>query len=421
MQDIHQKMEIKKVSGKNCLARRFNSIALLFLALLWLSCNKAINDPLPPVSDGSVYPNLIQSNDGSLFMIWTNEKEKYSSIVFSEFNGRAWSDPVLIFESNSLFVNWADFPSIFHAGGDSLIVHWLQKSASGTFDYNIQLSFSTDRGKSWSNPMIVNQDGGKKGEHGFLSFFTGHNQTVGFTWLDGRQMGEYNMATHSMGDMALYQSSLKNGALTSEHILDSRVCECCPTDAVSIPEGALIAYRDRSDKEIRNIYTIRIIDGKTQKPVLVHDDNWFISGCPVNGPALSSDGEHIAVAWFTSPDKTPQVNVALSDDSGQSFQAPIQVDETLPIGRVDVEWIDDNRLFITWVRGLEVGAELCGRIVTKEGELGQVNILANMEGGRGSGYPIMTKYNDALFLAWTQPKSPTTIKTQWIHINELFF
>jgi len=393
---------------------------IIVLSLFWISCSGYDEYPLPPVSDGSQYPNIVSTNDGSLFMIWTIENDDNASIVFSEFDGKGWSNPSSIFSSDSLFVNWADFPSIFHAGGDSLIVHWLQKSASGTFDYNVKISFSPDRGKTWSKPIIPHRDQ-LKGEHGFLSFYKGKDQQIGFTWLDGRHMGEYDIKTHTMGDMALYQSNLANGELTHEHILDKRVCECCPTDAVSISGGTLIVYRDRSEKEIRNINVVRIMDGIAQNPVTVHDDNWFIPGCPVNGPVLAVENNHVAVAWFTSPDKIPQINVVFSSDGAQTFSDPIRVDNSEPIGRVDLEWINDKQIIISWIEVNDSGAILSTRTVHIDGSLGALNLISDLEFGRGTGYPIMSRFNESLFFTWTNPAKPSLIESRWIKLNDLLF
>jgi len=66
------------------------------------------------------------------------------------------------------------------------------------------------------------------------------------------------------------------------------------------PEGPIVAYRDRSDTEIRDIYVSRSVGSNWSQPVAVHRDNWQIAACPVNGPALSADGTAVALAWFTA-------------------------------------------------------------------------------------------------------------------------
>jgi hypothetical protein len=228
------------------------------------------------------------------------------ALQWSEFSKGTWTESQSITASDPYFVNWADFPSIYQVDGDNLVAHWLQKSGKAPFDYNVQISHSTDRGKSWSKSVIPHGDMDPKGEHGFLSFFQQQDESVGFVWLDGRHMGAYDPVTHTMGDMALYRSSMNNGQLGPEIMIDSRTCECCPTSAIRTDNSVLIAYRDRSEKEIRNINIIRYADGKWFDPYPVYDDNWLIGGCPVNGPMLAEYGNNVAIAWYTSPNKHPQ-------------------------------------------------------------------------------------------------------------------
>jgi hypothetical protein len=180
-----------------------NRIILIIGVLLFIiSCNAPLEFPLPSFFQGSKYPNMIKSNDGSLFILWTSESDTTSSVIFSEFMQNKWTEPSIIFSSNSLMVNWADFPSIFKSNGDTLFAHCLEKSSAETFDYHILLSYSIDRGKSWSTPLKVNRDQKNKGEHGFLSFYPSKNG-VGIAWLDGRHMGEYNSVNDIPGDFAL--------------------------------------------------------------------------------------------------------------------------------------------------------------------------------------------------------------------------
>ena len=50
-------------------------------------------------------------------------------------------------------------------------------------------------------------------------------------------------------------------------------------------DGPLVAFRDRSNQEIRDIHVARVEQGKWTEAVPVHADNWRIEACPVNGPA----------------------------------------------------------------------------------------------------------------------------------------
>ena len=68
------------------------------------------------------------------------------------------------------FVNWADVPSVVRLADRTLAAHWLQKSGSDTYAYDVRLSFSRDDGNTWT-PSITPHHDGTKTEHGFASLF----------------------------------------------------------------------------------------------------------------------------------------------------------------------------------------------------------------------------------------------------------
>ena len=104
----------------------------------------------------------------------------------------------------------------------------------------------------------------------------------------------------------------------------------------------MLAYRGRSNADVRDIKVIRLDHGDWTKPVVVHADGWQIHGCPVNGPAIDAMGDVVAVAWFTGADDTQRVNVAFSQDGGKSFGRPIAIDEGAPRGRGGITILPDG-------------------------------------------------------------------------------
>ncbi len=40
-----------------------------------------------------------------------------------------------------------------------IVVHWPEMSAEGTYDYDVRISYSKDRGKTWSEPISPHRDG----------------------------------------------------------------------------------------------------------------------------------------------------------------------------------------------------------------------------------------------------------------------
>src|SRR5205814_10730752 len=104
----------------------------------------------------------------------------------------------------------------------------------------------------------------------------------------------------------------------------------------------IVAYRNRSAEEARDIYVTRFTGDAWTVPARVHDDGWTIDGCPVNGPAISASGRNVVVAWFTAPKDEGQSFIAFSRDAGRTFSAPVRVDDGGSLGRVDVEQLADG-------------------------------------------------------------------------------
>ena len=375
------------------------------------SCEKQ-SFPLPPISINSKYPNLTETDRG-LAIVWYEPIVEGHALKWSEFNGRSWSKPVIVTTGEEYFINWADFPSIFYNGKNHLVVHWLEKNGDGTYDYVVKVSQSFDRGRSWSRPIIPHKDN-KLGEHGFVSFFNASNNKVGLVWLDGRNMmGEEH--GHGYGQMNLYSTTIdKNGILGEEILLDDRVCECCPTSAVNIENDILVAYRDRSLSEIRNINLVRWNNSSWQKPHSLHNDNWKIAGCPVNGPKLAVIGNNVAAVWYTSPNENPIIYISFSKDGGKKFNSPIRIDNGNPIGRVDCIWLDSDRVLVSWMEMGEKSTNVIFSTVYIENHKGSSKIVTQILPGRSSGHPVISRYRQNIFLAWTEENK---IQSKWIHVN----
>jgi len=259
------------------------------------------------------------------------------ALVFSKLENEKWSTPKTIATGSDWFVNWADFPSLvaYEDEGKTLAAHWLQKRAEGTYDYDVHIAQSKDGGDTWSSSFIPHRDS-IAAEHGFVSMLPTSDNKIFATWLDGRNTkGEgHEEDSHGHGHhgaMTLRTAVFdENGKLSEEAELDNRICDCCQTSAAMTDDGVIVAYRDRSEKEIRDISIVRKVNGKWTTPKPVFNDNWLIAGCPVNGPALAANGKNVAIAWFTMSEEKPQVKVAFSDDSGANFSEPIRIDEGNP-------------------------------------------------------------------------------------------
>jgi hypothetical protein len=382
--------------------------AVIGLCLLSTSGSAQVRELPSPAGPGSGQPNLAVSPGGRVYLSWIERiGEGRFSLRFAVKEDGGWSEARVIAEGANWFVNWADFPSMAVLPDGSLAAHWLVKSSPGTFDYDVTISRSFDGGKTWGRPFVPHRDG-VKAEHGFVSLFAAQDGALSAVWLDGREMkpgdGGHD-GGHGHGDMTLrYVKVKRDGTLTDKAALDTRVCECCQTSAAMTAEGPVVVYRDRSEREVRDISIVRLRGGKWSAPRPVFEDNWQINGCPVNGPAVAARGRRVAVAWYTAAGDRPRVKLAFSDDAGKSFGAPVGVDGGNPVGRVDVLLLDDGGAAVCWLERVPGGGEVRVRRVGPDGTGGQAVTVSASGTARSNGFPQMARAGDKLIFAWTGPR-----------------
>jgi hypothetical protein len=350
-----------------------------------------------PAAEESLTPFLAGSPTG-LHLSWLEKTAEGHRLRYSSWNGTRFSTPSTIRASDRFFANWADFSSVLPFAEDRLAAHWLEKSAAGTYEYDVFVSISDDGGKTWSSGKKLHGDE-TLSEHGFVSLA---READGFraVWLDGRSFKK----DAPDNEMALFSARFDGTAIVEETPLDSRVCECCQTAMAAIPGGFFVAYRDRSQDEIRDIGTVRFASGKWSEPRTIVNDGWHLTGCPVNGPQVASDGNRLALAWFTASRDDPRVQVVFSEDGGETFGAPVRVDSGQVLGRVDVELLGQDAV-VTWLARATRGGEILARRISPSGGGSEAITIARTAADRASGFPRMSSYQGALYVAWTENSS----------------
>ena len=390
----------------------------ILISFLFLSGCARDFESIPSAQSGSKFPRITSSKSEHLTASWFEQVDHLNwSVMGSVYSNDTWTEPFEISKDSSFFVNWADFPSLNKISDDTLVAHWLKKSGAGTYDYDIHLSFSYDNGLSWSKSEIPHTTT-TKGEHGFVSISIG-DKKHDLVWLDGREM-LMEHGNNEYGQMNLYHREFtNNGELGSEYLIDPKVCECCPTSSVLFEDTLVVAYRDRSDEEIRDIYIARKTGDTWEPSYPVHNDGWKIAGCPVNGPMLSIRSNQIAIAWYTAANDKAKVYVAYSDDLGKTFSNPIRVDNGMPLGRVDLEWINDDEVLVSWIESSEQSSNIVVRKVKNDLTIREGIVVAEVSKGRISGYPQMEILKDQILFAWTEISTKTSVASKWIPLSKI--
>lgn len=377
----------------------------------------AIESLPTPAGTPSAQPQLTVEGE-RVILSWIERDGARATLKFAERAASGWSAARTVVSGDDFFVNWADVPSVRALGGGRLAAHWLQKSGPGTYAYDVRLAFSSDGGRSWSAPVSPHHDGTPT-EHGFASLYQAPGAGLGLVWLDGRAMKPDAGHGHGGGDMSLRAAVFgEDGVQRSEVVVDDRVCECCPTAAAQTSEGILVAYRNRSADEVRDIFVSRLVSGAWTPPVPVHEDGWRIPGCPVNGPAVSASGRRVALAWFTVQEDRGRAFVAFSADAGRTFAPPVRVDDAMAIGRLDVELLDDGGAAVGWVEHAGERSQFRVRRIQPDGTRSASIVVAGLASGRTSGYPRLARHGRDLLFAWTEAGPASRVVTARAQLSE---
>ena len=380
----------------------FRSIVCAAVMLCFSAALAQTRELQSPAAPGSGQPNLSTAPDGRVYLSWLDRLgEGRFALRFAIKEKSGWSAPRTVAEGANWFVNWADFPSLIVLPDGSLAAHWLAKSSSGKFSYDVMVARSFDGGKTWTRPLTPHRDGTPT-EHGFVSLFPAPDGSLAAVWLDGREMKGEDSHSGEHGNMTLrYATIRRDDSLADEAVIDAKVCECCQTSAALTSAGPVVVYRDRSDEEVRDISIVRLQRGKWSAPQTIHRDNWRLNGCPVNGPAVAAAGKQVAVAWFTAVSNTPRVQLAFSNDAGETFGAPVTIDDGNPAGRVDVLLLRDGSALVCWLEKLPDGGAVRVRRVRPEGRKETSLTVAPSGTARSNGFPQMARSADSVIFAWT--------------------
>jgi prepilin-type processing-associated H-X9-DG protein len=387
---------------------RRSSIVLAAIVIATVACGRtrAISwpptvTPLPSPATGDTFEPQLTMSDRGVILSWVERAGKTSRLKFAERTDDGWTTPIEVASGDDWFLSYADVPAVHRMPNGTLLATWQQQTDEFIEATNLRLTYSTDGGKTWS-PSFLPHDDVQKVQHGFPTFVDAPGGGVNVLWLDGRNTA-YDFDNPNKAAMQLRAATFDGGwKKTADLEVDPRVCECCPTTAVMTADGILAAYRDRSEKEVRDIAVSRFENGKWSAPVHVHADNWEIEACPVNGPMLAANGRNVVVAWFTAVSGQGQAFAAFSNDAGRTWGAPIRLDDAASIGRVGLTMLEDGSAIATWVEVEARRGQFRARRIEPSGAKSAPITIAAVAGTPSSGYPRVALRGNELLFAWTE-------------------
>lgn len=358
-----------------------NNKTLAALCLFTAITNSSFADQ---IIEGATTPAL-SVNNNQLIVSYQSESDNHTSLVV---HNLSTNQQQTIARGNNWFVNWADFPKI--ATNESHWVTWyLEHSSDGQYAYDIMLMQSFDAGITWTDPIKLHNDN-TNAEHGFASIVA-HDQQFTIAWLDGRNTQSTGHQHHGgPGAMTVRSATINSdGSISDRRELDAKTCDCCQTAVFRHDGESLVAYRDRSDEEIRDTSIVR--SAPNTEPEQWSEDGWQINGCPVNGPTGFSLEQAYVVSYTAA---NSQGEVYLTSPSGERVML-----STNSIGRLDSVVYEDIA-YISFIESRDDDTYV--KIVAFDGEsLKSLPERISMGSSRASGFPQIEAFNGQLVVATT--------------------
>ncbi len=363
-----------------------------------------------PGGPGSAQPRISVGAEGVPVMSWLEPDGDAAVLRYSTFTAGAFGAPRELVRGDDLMVNWADLPSVLPITREVWAAHWLKLDPSSPGAYHVATAVSNDGGVSWGAPVQLNDDSAAA-EHGFVELFA-WNDAIGAFWLDGRALAEWSFDEPDklLGTSLRVARLDSSGAVVEREIVDELVCDCCQPDHAMTSSGPVVAYRDRTPEEIRDVVVRRFAGGRWQDAVAAGADDWHIEGCPVNGPKIAAAGARVGVAWFTAPEGAPRVRFAWSTDGAATFEPALDIDGAGSFGQVGLLLDRDGRAVVSWWRAAEGGGtDLALRTVARDGTLGDLRVVAHSAEAQPVDVPQLVAIGDELLVAWTSLEAEGTV------------
>jgi hypothetical protein len=355
-----------------------------------------------PSGAESLQAHWATASDGSPLLSWLEKSKDGSlSLRYSIRRGGQWSEPRTVVAHRQFFRQPAESPSVISFANGSLLAEWVELPPASGEAENLYVSASKN-GIQWTTPVMAHRDKSPV-QHALASMTASGDSEASLVWLEALK-GED-------APSALKRTVVSSdGQVVKEETLDSDVCTCCPTSIVRTAKGLLVAYRDHSPQDIRDIAIVRFENSRWLPSKILNPDKWEINACPVNGAAAAARENRVAIAWYTEAQDAPRTQLAMSSDGGATFSMPIRISTGNSFGHTSVVLDDHGNAIVSWLEeGSGDGVRLLVRQVTTAGVAGPVVEVAK-GAQRSIGYPRLLQVANETWIGWGNSGS-TKIQT----------
>jgi hypothetical protein len=262
----------------------------------------------------------------------------------------------------------------------------------------LRMAASRDGGRTWSKPQSVASDS-TTGSRNFHALHASDDGSLYVAWLE----------TGSNGKSGSYITRSTDGGTTWStpvRIALGEACPCCRTAIATGRNGQVfVAWRNVTPANVRDIVVARSSDfGATwNAPILVHNDDFVIDGCPHAGPTMHADSTgRLHIAWWTGADGKAGVYYANSTDGGDTFSRALEISSGRLVRPSHVQLaLDGMNVAVAWDDGRDSIPRVLLRLSRNAGETFTDAATVSAPDVAGM-FPVILLADGRLTVAWSQ-------------------
>lgn len=229
-------------------------------------------------------PQVTVDSKGAIHVVFgIGDTVKYRR---SDDAGKTFSESISLPMVNALSLGMRRGPRIAVTDSTICVTAIGGKQGKGR-DGDLLSLVSTDGGKTWSEPVIVNDvaDAAREGLHAMAS---GPKNSLCCVWLDLRTKSSEIMASTSKDGGKTWSKNT-----TVYRSPDGSVCECCHPSVAIDPKGGVVVQWRNSLSGARDLYVASSGDGgKTfGDATKLGKGSWPLDGCPMDGGAIATSAD----------------------------------------------------------------------------------------------------------------------------------
>jgi hypothetical protein len=362
----------------------FFSAAVLCAAAVTLLCSPANAGGQRISVEGrrAISPELAVGPDGSINIIWLDKgltadrpppkprkpgEHSHRSITDlyfsrSEDEGKTWSAPVRVNPTDGSAWGFAVSKPRINVGPTGTIHVFYpandKTTKTGLDVVSARYTRSTDKGKSFSTPIVLNRPAeidrsdmlgeGLTMTHSFGTMGVAPDGTVITAWQEVADMADAKDG--AKGAVAISRDDGETFEAERIVLPNNDVCPCCQL-TIAFGEGTTYMGYRKIYADGRDSTVARSTDGGRSFNAEARLDlaRWDIDGCPLKTTELAIDKKYVYVATYSGGEEPAALYFSRSTDGGRTFSGNRQVHPEAPYSDSPELTVDrDGAVRIVW-------------------------------------------------------------------------